>query len=139
MENQPTFLVEEKDPDETYFVYLISDPLTDEPVYVGQAISVMVRIGQHISSFHKGNPRLQSKFDYWNVLLKFPKIQILEVCKGYSINAREKYWINHYCSLYSTMTNIKANPILTLEKESSKPETYKKAEKEVVLDLLKEK
>lgn len=102
--------VEEQDLNEEYFVYLIIDPITDDPIYVGKAKDVMRRLGGHLTHDNLGNWEMDVFFRNLRKQLIFPKFKVLEKCCGYNIKARERYWVQHYCSIYTTMKNIQYKP-----------------------------
>lgn len=106
IENQ----VEEKNPNVPYYIYLIIHPLTDEPVYVGQAVDVMKRLGSHLSKDNLGNWELDHFFKYLGDLYLFPKFKVLEKCTAYNVNARERYWVQHYAAIHPGLLNIIFNP-----------------------------
>lgn len=111
IEQENLSLVEEKDPNTDYWVYLLIHPITDQPVYVGQSKDVMRRLAEHTANHSYANPGIGAYFNYLNKLFIFTKFKILEKCSGYNINAREKYWIKHYCDIYPDMLNVTYNSL----------------------------
>jgi group I intron endonuclease len=88
-----------------YFIYTLSDPITDTPMYVGATSDIYNRYRQH-----KGLSDSKTKNSKWIKSLKdnglIPKVDVIE-----TVNSLEwKFWEKHYISLYKSwgfeLTNV---------------------------------
>lgn len=91
------------------YIYSLSNPTTDEPIYVGQAICPITRLGGHLANPTESLP-LYILIEHLKSQLLIPKLSILEIVDKAIASKREAYWIKHYCNLYSNMCNINHNP-----------------------------
>lgn len=98
------------------YIYLLTDPRTDTPLYVGQASCVLTRFGQHLAVNPHPNPKLQLIFSDLKRLQILPKLQILEVTNALNVSVRERYYVAHYYNLYPNLCNLVLLPKPFVEK-----------------------
>jgi hypothetical protein len=87
-------------------LYVLRDPLTKEPKYVGKANNPKGRLLRHMRNPASGKMRR------WVEELKAnglkPAIEILEFCQGDRWKQRERHYIEHFRSLNPNLLNIRS-------------------------------
>ena len=82
-------------------IYKITN-LKNGKVYIGQSENIFVRRGQHFAALrsgHHSNNDMQK--DYNAQKGKGFRWDVIEYCDIADLNAREKYWIEHYDLTYN--------------------------------------
>ena len=78
-------------------IYKITNITNDMP-YIGQAVNVRLRFGQHIKRGLKAEPRTNIKL--YDAIDKYGlenfTFEIIEECTSERLNEREKYWIDYF-------------------------------------------
>lgn len=94
-------------------IYLLSDPLTKEPKYVGMTINIESRYAQHLWS--KTNDLRSIWIRQLKEISLKPVLSILERCEYFMAPAREHFYIRKYRSEgYSLLNNIHHNTTPTV-------------------------
>lgn len=88
------------------YIYLLCDPITREPKYVGSAENVRKRLTQHIQESQKGGPRAK---DEWIKSLAdrglLPTVWILETTDEGNRRDREDHWHVEYMQGGAALVN----------------------------------
>jgi hypothetical protein len=98
-----------------YYIYVLIDPRTKQPFYVGKSTNVLARICQHMCATTRLNsrspnvsgPKLKIIFELRNAWL-MPEYEILESTTKELANEKERLWLDKYKNLYGDLiTNSK--------------------------------
>lgn len=87
-----------------HYIYLLSDPTTKTPFYVGASHDPITRLGQHLSL--DANLQANRNLELYLILRRLkdrfliPTLTILEVTTKENRTEREVYWINHYYNTF---------------------------------------
>jgi len=79
-------------------IYVLKDPQTDEPQYIGRSVQPAVRYRQHIYLANKPGKKDTKTSWVKSILDKGlkPKLEIIDECNAENAQKTEEYWINEY-------------------------------------------
>lgn len=86
-------------------IYLLTNPITNVPFYVGKAKCAMTRLGQHLARVKQENKKLGAEISSLKELLLVPKITILENTTISLVDEKEQSWIDKYLVINPQLYN----------------------------------
>lgn len=97
-------------------IYLLSDPRTFEPKYVGQAKRLSVRLKAYAKAEKAHSMPLRLWLGGLSYLDLEPLVTILETCQECELDEREAYWYHVLSQDYALLNIIKLKYVETKER-----------------------